>query len=557
MKSSKWIFGLAAIMFVLATAPSSFAQVQLIINNTPSPGEIQTNRNAQTSDPVSTGSGILISGQLLAISPLTTTTLTLSFGAPITSNGFTNNSVGNGAGAAIPPTDPIRIEGNSGVFASVTAITSINFSSGTITITLPCANATVAACGSANNTQSGSFRVVGVRLDVNGKTAPMTVAASLSSSANNYIAPATSSVPTISSLGAGIGSLTQSSLSFTGSVNSGSFLMFTNQTGGAFADAGATIVLAEGFASAWRTSVQVSTNGTTLTNGTDIRLTFTGLPAGVTVTATPAGGSTSGNRPTVDTANSTLAATASSTTPSPTMTIRFLSTNLTTVESLQLALALSGAPTGTLTPGSISVTATHVPIGEALDSTTFSPASPTMTGGYPRFAQADVGPVTIGTIVSATTTLLIPYAVKVGAYDTGIAIANTSADPFGSAGGGATPVSGTIIFTLFPRTDTGAGTSFSLTTSATARPGVGLATDGTLAAGGTWTGLVTDLLTAAGKTGDFFGYIFIQTNFVLAHGASYIFDGRGFTSASPVLVLPPPVSSSRNALGGGVESLNN
>lgn len=551
MKSSKWIFGLVAIMVVLSMAPSSFAQVQLIINNTPaSAGEVQTNRNAQTSDPTSTGSGILISGSLLATSPLTTTTLTLAFGAPITSNSALAN--GNASGIDMPGLDPIRIEGQSGVFASITAVTSIDYPNGNITITLPCwqgpPSPNAAVCGGVNNGASGSFRVVGVRVDVNGKTAPLTVTASLSSSANNYIPPASPTVNTINALGPGIASITQTNVTGT---NTGTFLVFTNQVGAAVAKPTATIVLGEGFASAWRMTTQSSTNGAAMVNGTDIRLTFNGVPRGMTITATPASFS-SGNRPFV-LAASTLAATATTGSPNPTLTIKLGANSLTAVENLQLDLVLSGTPSVTLVAGNITVTATLIPIGDGLTGSRV-PVTDTAANGYPRFAQADVGPLTVGTIAVATTNLLIPYAVKVGAYDTGIAIANTSLDPFGASGGGAAAANGTMTFYMYPRTDTGAGTAFSLTTSASARPGVGLDTSGILPAGGTWTGLVTDLMTAAGKTGDFFGYIFITANFTFGHGASYIFDGRGFTSASPVLVLPTPASFGR--FSGG-EGLNN
>jgi hypothetical protein len=545
MKSSKWMIGLLTLVLVMAFSSTSFAQVQLIINNAPSPSEIATNRTAQTSDPASTGSGILVSGSLLATSPLTSTVLTLSFGAPITSAALLQGNGVAGPGQ-IPTGDPIRIEGQSGVFASVSAVTSVNFPSGTITITLPCANTTSADCGGANNALSGSFRLVGVRIDVNGKTAPLTVTSSLSSSANNYIPPSQPTVNTINALGPGIASIEQNAIS--GQTNAGAFLVFTNQTGSTPAKGTATLVLAEGFASAWRTATQSSTNGTVLPNGTDIRLTFSGVPRGMTVAGTPLGPSSS--RPTVNTGTSVLSDTATTGEPNPVLIIRFGETNLTGAENLQLNLTLSGAPATTLTAGAITVVATMVPIGDAL-MPNLQPQP--QSAGFPRFAQADVGPATVGNIAAATTTLLIPYAVKVGAYDTGIAIANTTADPFGSSGGGATAASGVISFNMFPRTDTGAGTAFTVTTSATVRPGIGLATDGVLASGGTWTGLVTDLMTAAGRTGDFFGYIFIQTNFTFAHGAAYIFDGRGFTSASPVLVLPTPASSPRTP----TEALNN
>jgi hypothetical protein len=560
MKSSKWMIGLMAMMLMLAFSSSSFAQVQLQIFNTASPGEIVTNKTANTSDPTSTGSGILVSGQLIAVSPLTTTGLILTFPGPITSAGVNDRTWGGVHGGTgplagtyghqVPSVDPIRIEGATGLFANVTAITTINFANGTIRITLPCWNAADPACGNGNNNQSGSFRLVGVRIDANGKTAPLNVTASLSSSANNYIAPGNSSLPIINSLGPGIASMTQSAV--TGS-NDGAFLVFSNQASGNFADSLATMVIQEGFAAAWRTPTQASTSTTPLPNGTNIRLTFNGLPSGFSITITTR--SSSSARPGVN-MPAAVTLTRSSTNPSPSTVISFSSTNLTGVENLQLDLVLGGSTSSTLSPGNITVTATMDPIGDVFatgTSATNRNDYPTEANGYLIFAQADVGPLTIGAIAPANTVMLIPYAVKSGFYDTGIAIANTSKDPFGSAGGGATPAAGNITFTLYPRTDTGAGTERTVVTSATIRPGVGLATDGTLAAGGTWTGLVTDLLTAAGQTGDFFGYIFIQCNFVVGHGASYIFDGRGFTSASPVLILPPPASFPR----AGVEALNN
>jgi hypothetical protein len=191
------------------------------------------------------------------------------------------------------------------------------------------------------------------------------------------------------------------------------------------------------------------------------------------------------------------------------------------------------------------------PIGTALNDQ----QQPTTTGGFPRFNQEDVGPVTVINIVASNTTMLIPFAVRDAGFDTGISVANTTADPFGSAGG-ASPQAGTVRVDFFPRTATGAGTTFSLTTSATVRPGAGLSTDGTLAAGGTWSVLLSELLTAAGQTGSFTGYIFIQANFIDGHGSSFVSDFRNFTSYSPVLVLPPPATQSRATPPGGVESLN-
>jgi hypothetical protein len=546
MKSSKWILGLMVAVLVLALAPSSFAQVQITIFNSPSPGEIQTNRNAQTSDPTSVGAGITVSGAVFAAAPLTTTQLILTFPAIISSSpDSTDNSLGGGQVTAVPTADPMRIDiaGATGLFKTA-SIATVKFSDGTVTITLPGFGPTT----NVTPADSGSFRLLATRLDVNGKTAPLNATATLSSSANNYQL-STTSFPLINTLGPGIGSLTQGTIG--SASNLGTTLMFNNQTTGAFADATASFVLAEGFANAWRTNTQVSTKGAAgpLPNGTLIRLTIGGLPTGVTATLSQI---TTTSTPGI---TLTYASGGAFDATNNTALIAFTATNPTVIENLAFDLTLGGVPTGTINPGSITVTATHAPIGNALSSGNPTQTAPTgFPTGYIRFAQADVGPLTIGTIVAANTTMLIPYAVRVGTYDTGIAIANTTLDPFGAAGGGATATAGTMVFTMFPRNATGADPSFTLTTSSTVRPGVGLSTSGTLVAGGTWTGLMSDIMTAAGKTGDYFGYIFIQTNFLNAHGAAYIFNGAGFTSATPVLVLAPPASSNRN---GTVEALNN
>jgi hypothetical protein len=531
------MFGLIAIVLMLTFAPSSFAQISIQLFNTPSPGEIQTNRNIQTADPTSLGAGLLVSGSIIANSILTTTNLTLTFPAPITSSPTAVNGAFAGGlvpAVSVPDEDPLRIEGQSGVFAGITAVGTVNYSAGTITMTLP-------GFGLAQNTESGSFRIVGVKVDANGKTAPLMVSASLSSTANNYILTG-STANLVSALDTGF-TLSQGTVS--GQTNAGTMLIFTNQSTPFFADPTASILIEEKFASAWRSPTQASTSGVALPNGTNLRLTVTGIPSGVTIGFSQilVGSSTPGvalSNPDLTNVGSDNQTTFSFTgNPS-----------LSSIQRIAFTLTLSGTPTG-LAAGTIVATVTHAPIGDALDSDPIT-GVPTEEGGYPRFAQADQI-VTIGNIVAANTTLLVPYAVVDGPYDTGIALANTTADPFGTGSGGATPVAGTVNVTVFPRTATGAGTAVSRTTSSTFGPGVGLAADGTLAAGGTWTFNLREFLTAAGQTGSFAGYIFLQTNFLNAHGITFIYNGTGFTSFSPMLVLAPPQSVSRNTVT--VESL--
>jgi hypothetical protein len=522
---SKFVFGLIATMMVLALAPSSFAQINIQIFPNGSGQEVGTNRNAQTADPLSAGAGILVSGALVANSPLTTTSLFVDYPSNITS--ATATFIG-----PIPVSDPVRIEGQTGVFASA-SISTINYITGLVEITLP-------GFGTTSNTLSGSFRLVGVRIDANGQTAPVTATFSLGNTANNYILSTTSGT-VINALGDGIGSMAVGGRTST-SVNSGTATIFTNRN---TVDALASFVVTEGFASAWRTSTQTTTNNTQTPNGTQIRLTFNNIPSNLSLPFS------------ITDKNGSLTVTgmpASVSSSSNVVTLSFTTTSLTATEAFQVDIGPIVNPVGsnvTLNPGTITVTATMFPIGPALNDQ----QQPTVTGGFPRFAQADVGPVGVVNIVASNTTLLIPFAVRDLGFDTGIALANTTADPFGSAGG-ATPQAGTIRLDFFPRAAAGAGTTFSLTTSATVRPGAGLSADGTLAAGSTWSALLSELMTAAGQTGSFTGYIFIQANFINAHGTSFVSDFRSFTSASPVLVLAPPATQSRTTPQGGVESLN-
>jgi hypothetical protein len=536
------MFGLLAVLVVLAMTPSSFAQVSVTLTPNASASETQTNRAINTADPGAAGAGILVTGQLIANSPLTTTTLRIVYPSPITS------SPGAVGASGIPINDPIRIEGATGVFALVSNPTvSTTFSR--VSITLPGFPASV-----GGNSASGSFRLVGVRIDANGKTAPVNVTASLSDNNANYVLQTTSAT-VVNAFGAGLASIAIGARS--GQPNLGTATIFTNRT---VPDGKASMIITEGHASAFRSTTQLSNSGVSLDNGgaaynsTRIRLTFGNVPTGVTLTLSldvPASVITPLNAK--FTASGGIGATITSTVN--TATIEITNSSLTTVESLNVNLdSIAVSSTAAVTAaGTITVTATHVPI---CDTTLNDLSLPIITNGYPCFAQADVGPLSVVNIVPTNSTLLMPYAAVLPPFDTGLAVANTTADPFGSGGGGATPSSGTIRLDFFPTATTGgAGTPFSLTTSSTVRPGSGLSSDGSLASGATWTVLLSQVLTAAGQTGNFVGYVFIQANFLNAHGTATISDFRTYSLSANVLVLPPPSTSPRNSPPNGAESL--
>src|ERR1041385_4862837 len=170
------LIGLVTILVLVATmAPSSFAQVQITVIPDTDPGDINTNNNALAASPGSNGSGVLVVGSLIASSPLTATVLRIACPGPITAlpsgatnctiGGFSALNTGNGGGGAftcnvangVPSHDPIRLLGQSGVFASMNAQPLLNTTNQRVEIQLP-------GTGGASNSSSGSFRLVGVRI---------------------------------------------------------------------------------------------------------------------------------------------------------------------------------------------------------------------------------------------------------------------------------------------------------------------------------------------------------------------------------------------------------
>jgi hypothetical protein len=574
--------GLVTVLLVLVMAPGLFAQVSISIIPDTDPGDIQTNNNALAAVPGSNGSGVLVVGSLIATSPLSTTVLRINYPAPITSlpslvggstanctiGGFSALNTGNGGGGAfacgpsagVPAADPIRIVGASGVFSSMNVQPLLNTTNQRVEIQLP---------ASGSNSSSGSFRLVGVRINANGLTGAQTVTASLNTQVNNYLLGTPSSGTIINTLNPGISATGLSiglapgntTIQTNSSFGPGTATIFTNRN---LARSAGAFILTEGCASCWRTRTQNGNAGAALPNSTQIRLTFNNVPTGVTISLAvppPPIGTTSGN--------SSLAASignTSITSTANTAVIDFTSTSLTQIETLEVDFAVAVTTTAAVTtPGSITVTATMFPVSTTPFDTTSTgngPGGITLTGlptessGYPTFTDLEVGPLTVVNIVPASTTMLMPYALVLPPFDTGLAVANTTADPFGAGAGGATPASGTLVLNFFPTTATGAGTSFSLTTSSTVRPGTGLSSDGTLAPGATWSVLLSQLLTAAGQTGTFQGYVFIQANFLNAHGTATISDFRTYSLTANVLVLPPPAIFPRSGGTASVEALN-
>jgi hypothetical protein len=400
------------------------------------------------------------------------------------------------------------------------------------------------------------FRVVGVRIDANGKTGAQTVTPALDSVTNNYLLASSSPLPVInnivaSGLSVSLGARTGTT---TPPANIGAASIFTNRGS---AKPNGTMLLTEGCASCWRTNTQNSNSTGGLTTGnpggqdTEIKLTFTGIPTNVSLALT------------VQTSN-TISANLNNFTITPTVnttTVTFSATSLSSTEQVEIDYTVGSTGTTTLTPGAITVTATMSPT----DSSAFGPPDPTTgvvtvseNGGYPRFTDTETAPVSVVNIVPSSTTMLVPFAVVGAPIDTGIAIANTTLDAFPT--GGAIPTNGTLKFDFFPNSATGAGTPFSVQTSATSRLN-NLDSNGNLIAGSTLAVNVSQLLPLAGITGGTFtGYIFITANFLNAHGAAFVSDYVHFQLSEPLMILPPPAAAPRSSpahgnIGQGAEQL--
>ena len=121
----------------------------------------------------------------------------------------------------------------------------------------------------------------------------------------------------------------------------------------------------------------------------------------------------------------------------------------------------------------------------------------------PRFDSNETTPMTVIESTSSQTEMTAPYVLSLGSFDTGIAVSNTS-----------TTLTGAIHFSLYMG---GEETEYSTPTM--------------LAPQSTMTMLLSEVLSNAGHTGDFVGYMTITTDFSGGEGAVFISDFSGFTSS--------------------------
>jgi hypothetical protein len=162
-------------------------------------------------------------------------------------------------------------------------------------------------------------------------------------------------------------------------------------------------------------------------------------------------------------------------------------------------------------------------------------ASSTLT--IPRFISDTSAARNIFVVNICRTILLYPYVTNTSGYDTGLAVSNTTTDPFGTGA-----QAGTCTLNWYQGTTN---------PPPTVTPSV--------ASGTTWAGLASLLVPGFGSGGPFgAGYMIAVCNFQFAHGFAVIQDlgGRNFGMSYLALVIADPASGSRvpNPLGASLTS---
>jgi len=517
---------LGAVVFVLCAA-AAYAQVSI--------SSIPVTQVRKTGRGELSGAVRITAGASLSA---TQDTFTIRYGIPIT-NGTT---AANGGGIAVDPLSS---------WTGCTIAQPLDYVNGVMTIT-GCSTAAVAG---------NYFQINGVRLSLDGFAAP--VSATIGALQNTIIAGQQAAV-VIESAGDGllyVSSTTKANnAASTITANQLTFLANgTNVTNNVTNTAGnatmARMFLKEGFAAAWKI---LTDEGLGATQATQILLTVSpALPTGLSITPfvniDAAAGTTNalaGTNAAVSYPNAIFGQTAiTGTYATAVLSINGESLSTNEIMEVEFQAAVSATAALPLAQGSFTVTATLTPNDPAL-TTTGLPYTATNTNNFfvtyhaPKFAVANVSQQIL-TVVANATNLLIPYATTASNYNTGIAFANTTTDPFGTASGGATVQKGPITFYFYAND----GTTITPYTTAAGSPGTGLDASGNLTSGSTYVVLLTQLLTAANRTTPFSGYIIAVAGAPNVHGIAFVSDFAGkFTSFTPALIIPNTGGVSRTTV---------
>jgi len=281
--------------------------------------------------------------------------------------------------------------------------------------------------------------------------------------------------------------------------------------------------------------------------GTRLKAVFSNIPSGVSVfvsttnVSTTTTLTTAGTLPTasllisetVPDANGTLALATSSSTQgqvayspvtivsgSGTAVWEVTGNNYTTNQNIDVGVYLNytgNAGAGTPLPGALSVNMSYAPNPTQGAFSATNATDPTKVNIIPRFADTSSAKV-FAQINTCTTVLMFPYVTTSSGFTTGLAISNTSQDPFGT-----TPQTGSCSLNWY---QAGTGGTNPPVTTTPAIPG-----------GTTFT---ADASAATNAGSNFSGYMISVCNFQFGHGYAAITDvgARGIFASYLALVMP-------------------
>jgi hypothetical protein len=182
----------------------------------------------------------------------------------------------------------------------------------------------------------------------------------------------------------------------------------------------------------------------------------------------------------------------------------------TTLENLDFGVALgyTGSPaTNSPAPGTMTVNMSYAPT-PSQGAFTASAGAVAQGAGFtiPRFIDTSTAS-NVATVSICTTSLLFPFVTNTNGFDTGIAISNTSLDPFGTAAQG-----GTCNLNWY------GNATASSNPAATPLGGGGVASTTPIPAGTVQTVLLSTTVP------NFQGYMIAVCNFQFAHGFAFVSD---------------------------------
>jgi hypothetical protein len=178
-------------------------------------------------------------------------------------------------------------------------------------------------------------------------------------------------------------------------------------------------------------------------------------------------------------------------------------------------------------PGTATVNLSFAPAPPTFSASSGAAASSTLT--VPRFVADSTAARNIFIVNICRTILLYPFVTNIQGFDTGLAVANTSTDPFGTP-----PQAGSCALNWYQGTN---------------NPAVG--NSGTIASGTVYTTLASTAVPG------FNGYMIAVCNFQFAHGFAFISDvgARNLAMGYLALVIPDPGTGSRTATPMGCAGL--